>query len=209
MGVDASIVVASYGDERWVDLAMSRALPSARAQGVPVIYVHGLTLHGARNAGLAQVETEWVVFLDADDELAPGYIEALATGSRDLRAPAVQYVTPGGRHQAPYVPRVAGHRHDCTACCLTDGNWLVIGTMAPTALLRSVGGFEPFAWSEDWALFARCYRAGATVEAIPDAVYVAHVDPLSRNRAPDQKAKNQAHWEIHRAVWPEQYEGAA
>lgn len=207
--MDVTIVVASYGDERWIDLATSRALPSARAQDVPVIYVHGLTLHGARNAGLAQVETEWVCFLDADDELAAGYIEALAAGSCDLRAPAVRYVTPGGRQRAPYVPRVAGHRHDCIAECLADGNWLVIGTMARTELLRSIGGFESFAWSEDWALWARCWRAGATIEAVPDAVYVAHMDMQSRNRAPDQKAKNRAHWEIHRAVWPERYEGAA
>jgi hypothetical protein len=209
MGVGVTISVATYGDSCWIDLATRRAIPSALAQGVPVVYVHGLTLHGARNAALEQVATEHVVFLDADDELRPGYCDALAAGTADLRAPAVQYVTSGGRPQAPYVPRVAGHQHDCTADCLTDGNWIVVGAMARTDLLRSVGGWEAFEWSEDWALWARCWRAGATIETISDAVYVAHVNPASRNRAPDHKAKNRAHWEIHRAVWPERYEGAA
>lgn len=206
---DCTIIVGTYGEDRWHELADQRAVPSARAQGCRVVHVHGDTLHDARNIGLGQVCTPWVVFLDADDELRPGYVDALAAGSCDLRAPAVQYVTPGGRPQAPYVLRVAGHRHDCVADCLADGNFLVIGTMARTQLLRDVGGWEPFDLFEDWAIFARCYRAGATVETIPAAVYVAHMDLQSRNRAPDQKAKNRAHWEIHRAVWPEQYEGAA
>ncbi len=207
--VDCTIVIASFGDRDWLDLGTQRAARSAFEQSVPVIYVHGLTLHDARNAGLAQVQTEWVVFLDADDELEAGYVTTLATGTADLRAPAVRYVQLDGRAHQPYVPKVAGHSHACTGECLPDGNWLVVGTMARTELLRDVGGWEPFPWSEDWALWARCWRAGAIVEAMPAAVYRAHVDPQSRNRAPAREAKNAAHWAIHRAVWPERYEEAA
>ncbi len=210
MGVDdCTIVIASYGLRHWLDLGTQRAAASAFAQGCPVIYVHGLTLHDARNAGLAQVPTEWVVFLDADDELEAGYLDAMATGSADLRAPAVRYVQPNGRAHRPYVPKVAGHTHDCTGDCIPDGNWLVVGTMVRTQLLRDVGGWEPFPWSEDWAAWARCWKAGATVEAIPAAVYRAHVRPDSRNRGASQAEKTAAHWQIHRAVWPELYEQEA
>ncbi len=206
---DCTICVGTYGAEKWVALARERALPSARRQDVRVVHAHAESLHEARNLALEQVTTRDVVFLDADDELADGYIAMLGAAGGDIRVPAVQYVAPGGRRHAPYVPRVAGHRHDCEAACLSDGNWIVIGAMAPARLVRDVGGFEAFTWSEDWALWARCWKAGATIERVPAAVYVAHVNPQSRNRAPERAEKDRAHWEIHRAVWPELYEEVA
>lgn len=196
--MDVTVCVCSFGDRHWQELAESRAVPSAIGQA-PVIRVHGDTLHGARNTALERVRTDWVIYLDADDELEPGYVETLAAGAADLRAPAVRYVR-GRQARAPYVPRVAGHRHDCTADCLPAGNWLVVGTMARTSLLRQVGGWEPWPVYEDWALWLRCWRAGATVEAIPQAVYRAHVRPDSRNRAPAMNRKNQVHHEIVAAI---------
>lgn len=193
--MDVTVVIASHGSRTWLDLGAQRAAASAFAQGCPVIYVHGLTLHDARNAALEQVRTEFVVHLDADDELEAGYVEALSAGTCDLRAPAVRYVS-GPRAAAPYVPKVAGHRHACTADCLRDGNWLVVGAMARTDLLREVGGWRDWPCYEDWDLFQRAWLAGATIEAIPAAVYRAHVSPGSRNRAPAMELKNAVHHEI-------------
>lgn len=198
--MNCTIVIASFGDQHWLDLGTQRAAQSAFAQGVPVIYVHGLTLHGARNAGLEQVATPYVSFVDADDELRPDYIRTLAAGSTDIRVPSVQYVTPGGRPKRPYVPRVPGHMHACGAACLEDGNFAVIGSMVDTDMVRSVGGFRNEEIYEDWSLFLRMYRAGATVETIPEAVYVAHVRPESRNRALPMETKNRVHREIAEAA---------
>ncbi len=209
MGVsDFTICIGTFGGNEWVRLASERAIPSAEAQGVPVIHRHGLTLAQARNEALGMVRTEFVVFLDADDELAPGYIEALAGGSADLRAPAVSYVK-GSRRQEPYVPKVAGHSHVCAAACLCDGNWLVIGSAVRAELGREVGGFREFEWSEDWDLWVRCWLAGASIEAIPAAVYLAHFNRESRNRAPTREFKDKVHWEIHRANFSERYADAA
>ncbi len=208
MGLDATIAIGTFGGNEWVKLASGRAIPSAEAQGVPVIHRHGTSLAQARNEALALVESEWVVFLDADDELSPDYLNALSRGSADLRGPAVSYVR-NGRPRAPYVPTVAGHRHVCTAECLPEGNWLIIGTAAPTKMMREVGGFRDFPWSEDWDLWLRCWRAGASIEAIPQAVYIAHVHQQSRNRAPDRAFKDKVHWDIHRANFPELYAEAA
>lgn len=188
---DTTIVVATYGGQEWRDLAAARALPSARAQGCPVLHVHADTLMDARNQGLAQVDTGRVIFLDADDELAPGYLTAMCAGTADLRAPQVAYIR-DGRAGPPGFPRVGGHRHQCTGDCLPGGNWLVIGTSAPTDLLRDVGGFRDYAWSEDWDLWYRCHLAGATISGIPGAVYRAHVRADSRNRGTSTQAVKDA-----------------
>jgi glycosyltransferase involved in cell wall biosynthesis len=192
--VDVTVAVATYGARRWPRLAIERAIPSAEVLGVPVVHVHGATLHDARNQALDRVETEWVCHLDADDELEPGFFDAIARSSADLRAPAVRYVRPARASTArPSMPRVAGHRHDCSAACLPDGNWLVVGTVARAALLRDVGGWRDWSLYEDWDLWLRCHLAGATVEAIPHAIYRAHARPDSRNRAPSIAQKNRVH----------------
>jgi glycosyltransferase involved in cell wall biosynthesis len=197
--VEVTVVVGTYGEGRWARMARSRAIPSAEAQA-PVIHEHGKTLAEARNAALEQVETEYVVHLDADDELEPGYIEAMATGAADLRAPAVRHVWPKWASE-PEVPKVWAHDHDCVAECLRAGNWLCIGTCARTEMLQAVG-WEEFGWSEDWALFARAWQAGATVEAVPSAVYRAHHARRSRNKVRREVALDW-HRQIEQAVFGE------
>ena len=194
--MDVTVAIGTFGDEFWADLAETRAMPSVL--DAPLVHVHGESLHDARNTALELVDTEFVCFLDADDELEPAYFDHMATGTADLRAPAVRYIR-DGRPRQPYVPRVAGHRHDCHPDCLAFGNYLVIGTVARTGLVREVGGFRDFTWSEDWDLWVRCWQAGATIETIPAAVYRAHVRPDSRNRAPERETKHAQHQAIARA----------
>lgn len=200
--MDATICVATFGDYHWSQLAWQRAVPSAEEQGVKVSAYHGETLAQARNHLLERVETEFTIFLDADDELDEGYVEALDRGIADLRAPAVSYVTNGRRRPAA-VPKVAGHRHACSADCLPYGNWLVIGSAVRTELAREVEGFKDWPVYEDWDFFQRCWLAGGTVEAIPEAVYLATWRAESRNRAPDIAFKNRIHHEIVAANFDE------
>lgn len=191
--MDLTVIVGTYGAHAWVDMALNRAIPSAKDQA-PVIHRHADTLANARNDGAYLADTEWLCFLDADDELSAGYVEAMETGAADLRGPSVSYI--GNHVQAPYVPRVAGHTHDCAASCLDEGNWLLIGTLIRRDLFTEVGGFAEHPCYEDWALWLACWRRGAMVEAIPDAVYRAHVRPDSRNRSLDIHFKNRIHREI-------------
>lgn len=197
--MDVSVVIATFGEWRWRDLAHERAVPSAMAFGVPVITVHGNTLHEARNTGLASVRTSFVAFLDADDELEPGYLDAMARGTADVRAPSVRYIKPSGIPAKPYVPKVVGHSHTCGAECLRDGNWLVVGSVARTELLREVGGWRDWPVFEDYDIWQRCWLAGASMEAISQAVYRAHVRKDSRNRGPSQELKNATHRAIDEA----------
>jgi glycosyltransferase involved in cell wall biosynthesis len=186
-----------------MDLAKERAIPSAEKQGVPVIYRHGTTLANARNQCLAAVETDFHVNLDADDELSPDYIEQMAKGSCDLRVPSRLDIRDGVTERGPYMPQVWGHSHQCVGECLRHGNWCVVGTCVRTELAREVGGWEEFGWSEDWALWARCWKAGGTIEPIPEAVYRAHRNRRSRNHV-TRHASLHWHREIEKAVWPEE-----
>lgn len=188
------VVIATYGNDHWPELARHRAAPSVRGQGRAILS-HGRTLAEARNAGLAEVRSEFCIFLDADDELEQGYVEAMEAGTADLRAPKVRYVRNGRAHR-PYFPQVSGHEHACTAECLEAGNWLIVGSAVRSDLARKVGGFRDEPIYEDWSLFLRCYRAGATVERIPGAIYRAHVRDDSRNRAPAMDFKNDWHHRI-------------
>lgn len=176
--MDVSVVVSTFGNFEWQLLAQQRALPSAYSFGVPVIYNHGTSLHEARNLGLSQVETEWVCFLDADDELEPRYFEEMELVDGDLRPPSVRYLgyTPG-------MPRLPDHHHACVADCLAEGNWLVVGTVARTKLLRDVGGWRDFPVYEDFDLWQRCWLAGATVTPVPRAVYKAYSNSTGRNKS--------------------------
>ena len=176
-------------------------MPSAHPLGVTVVHAHAATLAQARNAGLAEVHTTWTIHLDADVELEAGYLDAMAEGTADVRAPAVRYIR-GGHATWPAVPKVAGHTHDCVADCLPSGNWLVVGACVRTELISSVG-WHDFAWSEDWAAWLACYKAGATFEAIPSAIYRAHTRPGSRNRAIGPTIRNRVHHEILASVYPE------
>lgn len=198
---DVTVCVGTFGEPSWAALARGRVIPSAERQGVKVIHRHGDTLAQARNAAIADARTPFVCVADADDELEDGFFAAMAASDADLCAPAVRYI-PGGLSPArsARVPRVVGHEHDCTAGCLAEGNWLVIGTVAPRQLILDVGGFHEHPVFEDWCLWVRCWQAGATVEAVPGAVYRAHVRPRSRNRSGSQASRLAAHQEIAREL---------
>lgn len=195
--LNVTICVATFGDPEWQALAESRAVPSAQSQA-PVVRYHGESLHEARNACLEMVRSEWIVYLDADDELEPGYVTAMEKGSADVRGPMLRFIRNG--HPRLWQPRVAGHKHDCSTDCMPQGNFMAIGACVRADLLREVGGFEPWPVYEDWALFLRCWKAGASFELVPGAIYRAHVNRGSRNRAPSMAEKNRVHHEIVAAV---------
>lgn len=197
--MDLTVVVATYGEDHWRETA-ARALASAALQA-NVVYAHGETLARARNEALDSVRSEWVIHLDADDELELGYVEAMAAGTAEVRAPVARYIRAGSERL--WRPHVFAHDHVCQAACLRDGNWVLIGAAVRTEAVREVGGWVDFDWSEDWALWAKLFKAGASFELIEDAVYRAHVRPDSRNRAATAEEKEAAHRAIERHVWPE------
>jgi glycosyltransferase involved in cell wall biosynthesis len=198
--MDITICIASFGHPKWKELVRRRALPSVKQFDVPVVVYHGTSLHEARNTCLERTQTEWVCFLDADDELEPGFIKAMETGSADVRAPSVRYVRPGAMNGQARVPKVWNHSHNCVAECLPKGNWLVVGSLVRTELVRTVGGWKDWPVYEDWDLWLRCHLAGASFEAIPSAVYRAWAMPKSRNQSLNVQERDKVHYKIIASV---------
>lgn len=199
-----AVVIATFGDQKWQDLALRRAWPSAKSQDpnhLKHLHEHLGPISRVRNEAAARVpeENKWLCFVDGDDELAPGYLDAmrataepathalsewLAGGDEELApvldarprllVPSVQYVHPDGHEEQPRIPN-EGQWPEVNTC--------VIGTLIPRALFEQVGGFregyEPY---EDYELFLRCWRAGARLVEVRSAVYRAFVYPQSAHR---------------------------
>ena len=178
MSEDVAIIVPCYGDWGVFDSRTLRAIKSAEQQSVGVREIgayHRDTLAAARNDGANDTDAEWLIFLDADDELDPHYVEEMMKGTAQLRQPATLGVYDDGREDPFSVnipPRVS----------IRQANWFVIGTMIHHDLFNETGGFwdEP-AW-EDWSLMLRCFALGATWEPMKDAVYKVHVHPAKSGR---------------------------
>lgn len=177
------VVVATFGDIDWRRIANQHAIPSIGLQtsaADQVAIVHAASLHQARNDGAKQLDTDWVIFCDADDELDPGYVAAMraVTAGCDgdwLIQPSTQGFHPDGTQDPS--PALIPPRGPT----LLSGNHLVIGTLARTEQVIRVGGFrERPAW-EDWELWARCWIDGAQIGVCPDAVYWVGVNAQSRN----------------------------
>lgn len=190
--ITASIIVATYGDSYWFRLAGERALPSADSQPAEVIFNHDAkgTLAESRNYAASLATGEWLIFLDADDELSPGYVEAILAGDGDLRTPAVQRVSATETDACRMPPALLPVRD------LRHGNYLVIGTAVRKELFDAVGGFHEWALYEDWDFFIRCWLMGAEVGQVPNAVYRAWVRPGSRNE-PDERTKRRIRNQIY------------
>lgn len=191
MNVD--VIIGTYGDrELWAPLA-HRAYTSATEQTVQpdnVIVFHGATLAEARNNAAGRSTAEWLVFLDADDELDSGYIEGILAGNGDLRQPR----TLGFTNEVPdgdpiFVP---AREH------LLIGNHLVIGTGVRRTFFERSGGFRELPILEDWDLWLRCWILGAEIGTAPDAVYLIHHNQNGRNAAPNWDetylSLQQEHW---------------
>lgn len=170
--MDVTIIVATYGSNDWRDMG------AATADLFDAVHVHGRGLAHARNTAAEAATSEWLIFLDADDALAPGYVDAMAAADGDLRAPTLELY---------YPDRVV--TPDLTARNIERTNPCCIGTAIRRSLFLSCGGFPALPGWEDWALFLRAYRRGATITHVPAAVYRQVVRPRSRNQTVPDAAR--------------------
>lgn len=180
------VVVGTFGDPAvWNPLAR-RAIDSVLAQTCKPddwVHVHAQSLQEARNRGAElMADHRYLIFLDADDELHPNYVEAMTTAasramtrsdSRDfLFRPITQGVHEDGSIEDPqWIPVTDFRVRNCA----------VIGTMCPTDLFLKLGGFQDYPVLEDWALWRAMTAAGARLVDVEAAIYRIFIRTDSRN----------------------------
>lgn len=170
--MDVSILIGTFGSDEWRKRGVDKKNHLAnKFSRTPVNHIHGDSLHSARNLLAMYATTEWLCFVDADDDLDEDYFKAMEGATGDLLAPRVLWI----EDDMPSAPVTLKNRD------MEVSNQCVIGTLIRKSMFDSVGGFKDWRAWEDWALFLSCYRKGAVIEHIHDAVYIAYVDKDSRN----------------------------
>jgi Glycosyl transferase family 2 len=119
-----------------------------------------LTLGAARNLGIEQVETEFVIVWDADDVMLPGTLSFLLERMRSddgLAAFACRILDgeTGRRHRwpRPWIARLVAHRRlFATLHCVWSLYPTTGSTIMRTSLVRACGGFTDADSGDDWAL---------------------------------------------------------
>ena len=135
----------------------------------------------ARNLGIAHANGAFCLFLDADDYLLPGGVEALLRGYADNDA--------GYIYSDVYTARAdtdvahIGRSPDYMQGALAHYNLHVVTALVPTAAVRLVDGFDDGAAGfEDWTLYLRLAMAGICGHRIPQLTMVYRTD-LGERRA--------------------------
>jgi len=171
-----SIIVPTYGDrDYWGPLA-ERAMASVEAQtfrDFELIRCHGEDIRSTRNYGGFKASGEWLVFLDADDELDSNYLENSNHGFGDIRQPLIVFSDENGVMQSIpfYISPGGGIQH---------ANYIVIGAPVRRDLFVDSGGFDDYPVFEDWALWLKLVKHGATL-GMTAGVYIIHDLPGNRN----------------------------
>jgi len=127
-------------------------------------------LGAVRNHVLADCRTPWLLFVDADNRLAPRYLEHLLREAQADKSPALALVYPsvhffgGSEERHPALPFDAAR--------LRLRNYIDSGSLLRVSAARSVGGWEaaPTGPAEDWGLNLRLAADGWTARPAPRAI---------------------------------------
>lgn len=136
-----------------------------------------------RNRALQRVDTDWVAFLDDDDELYPNHLRACARNAALTGADLVYpwFDCDGGGDEigmfgVPFDPVLLRQR-----------NYIPVTVLVRTELVREVGGFvdhpdvngDP---CEDWGLWLALLDAGAVFSHLPQRTWIWHKGAGTRGR---------------------------
>jgi hypothetical protein len=204
-----TVVIPAWGD-RYVE-TLPRAVSSVRAQGddISIVVVDNasepavpdvpgtvmvrsesrLSAGAARNLGLASVATDYVVFLDADDELIEGALDALLAGITGSEAVAVYSLSlleaeTGIRHRSPRqaVGRLVRAGRLFAALSAIWSLYPIQGNaVMRTRWVRDSGGYADSSGGEDWVLaVSQAFRGRVILDSRPGLLYHGQAGSLWR-----------------------------
>lgn len=156
----------------------ARALASAAAQTVPVMVLPivddtGMGAGYARNRGIEQAETDFLVFLDADDVLMPNFVErCYAVYQQTGRYIYTDFLDDSGaRHHAPDCPFTYHPGDSVYADPMANAH--AVTALVPTDWARRVDGFdETLTGGEDSEFYIHLGTEGLCGTRLPEALFV-------------------------------------
>ena len=187
--MDITVAIATHPPRMGPGGPYERAVTSVRAQIYPPTGGIAVALDEAgdgaaltRNKALELVQTEWVAFLDSDDELYPDHLRKLARYAR-LSGVDVAYSGWDG----PDPTSMFGRAFD--PGLLRQTNYIPVTVLARTAAVRAAGGFQPHPDEnddpcEDWGLWLAMCDQGAKFGHLP--VRTWRMNPGGTRGRPDR-----------------------
>lgn len=165
-----SVIIPTYGDKEYWDSFAERAADSVLCQtfkDYELIRHHDKDMQSARNNAADMACGDWLVFLDADDELEENFLgRTFRGGYGDIQQPLTVYVEATGEMYLPptYIA-------PCDS--IQDGNYVVVGAPVRRELFLAAGGFDDYPVFEDWALWLKMVNKGAVIGKTT-GIYIIH-----------------------------------
>lgn len=177
--MDITVAIATHPERMGPGGPYERAVASVQAQtyaptgGIAVaLDAAGEGAATTRNKALDLVQTEWVAFLDSDDELYPDHLLRLA---RYVRLTGVDVAYPGW--DGPDPTGMFGKAFD--AALLERANYIPVTALCRTEAVRAAGGFQEHPDEngdpcEDWGLWLAMSGQGARFGHLPVRTWRMH-----------------------------------
>lgn len=176
------IALCSHGDSKWKEIGEEAYVSAAYADPDELYWRHeddSDNICDVRNRAAEKMGTEWIIFLDADDNLDSNYVKAMKNALESQ-----------GNIDAIYRPSLQGFYDngditDVTMLGRTDmkkQNCAVIGSMHRRDRFLEVGGFDPtLPILEDWDLWLKLMQSGSCIIDVHEAIYRNHIRSDGRN----------------------------
>jgi glycosyltransferase involved in cell wall biosynthesis len=152
----------------------SVVLQTFQAAAIVVEYDHEHTGAAAtKNRGLTRVTSEWVAFLDDDDQFMPEHLEKLREAQLDSGADVV--------YSMPFIPQIPGgidpsgmRGAPFDADELRRRSYIQTTSLMRTKLVQSTGGFQcpPGSDYDDWGCMLSLLEAGARFYHLPEQTFI-------------------------------------
>lgn len=175
-----AIIVNDGSQDTTAEVAAQLAQEDCR---IRTITQHNQGVSTARNTGIELAQHDWLLFLDADDTIAPTYLEKMIAPLHAF--PELDGVLCRGQKIVADGQLLQESNHDAVGdlfldltrhCTLPNLN---VGIFQKF-LVKTVGRFEPsLKTCEDWDLWQRLARAGANFGVVDEVLAYYQVQPHS------------------------------